>query len=58
MVPTPLSLGTLVLLFLAISSGSPLGVDDKRDYLFVGVSGGLQDGFPDHDKYVGLGPLA
>jgi hypothetical protein len=39
-----MTLGSLV------NGDGPEGNSDHRQFLIIGVSGGLQDGFPDHDK--------
>jgi hypothetical protein len=40
----------LLSLLLLLTSASTTTVVTAQDYIIVGVSGGLQDGFPDHDK--------
>ena len=40
----------LLILGLLIVSFVTAARDDNREYVVVGVSGGLQDGFPEHSK--------
>jgi len=44
-------LGTIFRLTVLLHLASIIaGADSTHDYIFIGVSGGLQDGFPDHVK--------
>jgi hypothetical protein len=39
---------SILLLWLLLARIGEAALDERREYLVVGVSGGLQDGFPEH----------